>query len=289
MAIELSTLTFTNRSNIIPLSGVEQIFNTGIANTLAGNDLITGISSSSNLNNIGIANDGTIDTGAGKDTISATATGRVGYAIQNRGTIDTGENEDTITATGSFYGIYNFNRIYTGAGADTITATGDEGGIVNAGIIDTGNGSDVITGIASIGSELGGIFNNSDGVINTGNGDDIIIGTGRIGIENSGTINTGHGNDSIIANGGFSSIGSVFLGNGSDYLKGFGSGNFNGGNGQDTLELTAGNYTVGISGTTVSFTSNSITMNTSEFERLIAGNTTYNFICLTNGQTITIV
>jgi archaellum component FlaF (FlaF/FlaG flagellin family) len=78
----------------------------------------------------------------------------------------------------------------------------------------------------------------------------------------------------------------VFLGNGQDYLKGFGSGIFNGGNGQDALKLTSGSYTVGRSGTTVNFTKGSTVMNTSEFEILIAGNTIYNFASLTESQTI---
>jgi hypothetical protein len=42
MAIELSNLTFTDEDDIVPLSGIEEIFNTGIANTLGGNDSITG-------------------------------------------------------------------------------------------------------------------------------------------------------------------------------------------------------------------------------------------------------
>jgi len=42
MAIELSTITFTEQHDIVPVSGVEQIFNTGIANTLAGDDIING-------------------------------------------------------------------------------------------------------------------------------------------------------------------------------------------------------------------------------------------------------
>jgi hypothetical protein len=96
----------------------------------------------------------------------------------------------------------------------------------------------------------------------------------------------GNGKDSLIAEGGFEGSGNVFLGNGKDYLKGFGSGNFDGGNGQDTLELTSGTYTIGISSAGVNFTKNSIIMNTSDFEKLIAGGTTYNFSSLTNGQTI---
>jgi hypothetical protein len=34
----------------------------------------------------------------------------------------------------------------------------------------------------------------------------------------------------------------VFLEDGKDYLKGFGRGTFNGGEDQDTLELTSGSY-----------------------------------------------
>jgi hypothetical protein len=78
----------------------------------------------------------------------------------------------------------------------------------------------------------------------------------------------------------------VFLGNGKDYLNGFGTGKFNGGNNQDTLELTSGSYTIAISGTTVSFTKSGVIMETSEFEKLIAGSTTYNFTSLTEGQII---
>ncbi|WP_445250746.1 hypothetical protein [Microcoleus sp. OTE_8_concoct_300] len=42
MAIELSNLTFTDEDDIVPASGVEEILNTGITNTLAGNDRILG-------------------------------------------------------------------------------------------------------------------------------------------------------------------------------------------------------------------------------------------------------
>jgi hypothetical protein len=40
MAIELSNLTFTEQDDVVPASGVDAIVNTGIANTLAGNDII---------------------------------------------------------------------------------------------------------------------------------------------------------------------------------------------------------------------------------------------------------
>ena len=80
----------------------------------------------------------------------------------------------------------------------------------------------------------------------------------------------------------------MFLRDGNDYLKGFGGGNFYGGYGNDTLELTSGSYTVGMSGIQVSFTNSGTIMNTSAFETLIAGSTTYDFSSLTEGQIITI-
>ena len=84
-------------------------------------------------------------------------------------------------------------------------------------------------------------------------------------------------------------MGSVFLENGKDYLNGFGTGKFYGGNNEDTLELTSGTYTVGIiSKTTVSFTNKGVIMYTSEFEKLIAGTKTYNFTSLTDTQTIVV-
>jgi hypothetical protein len=43
MAIELSNLTFTNQADVVPPFGVDEIVNTGVANTLAGNDTITSI------------------------------------------------------------------------------------------------------------------------------------------------------------------------------------------------------------------------------------------------------
>jgi hypothetical protein len=102
--------------------------------------------------------------------------------------------------------------------------------------------------------------------------------------------NTGDGDDSIIVDGGFQSgsSGIVFLGNGTDYFKGFGNGEFSGENGNDTLELTSGTYTIGRWYTAVTFTKGSSIMIASEFEELIAGSTTYDFSSLTQGQTITV-
>jgi hypothetical protein len=184
-------------------------------------------------------------------------------------------------------GIYNSGgTINTGTGRDIITGTSNNYGIYNTGTINTGDDSDIIAGTSTTGGGYG-IYN--DNTIDTGAGNDIIIGTSNnYGIYNTGTINTGNGEDSIIADGGFNGTGSVLLGEGKDYLKGFGSGNFNGGNAQDALELTSGSYTVGRSGTTVNFTKGGSVMNASEFEILIAGPKIYNFASLTAGQTIVV-
>jgi|GEM_PF-257622 len=173
-------------------------------------------------------------------------------------------------------------------GDDRLTGGNGEGTLINMGGLSLGDGNDTIT-------SAGGIYN--EGIIETGNGDDFIIvdgtGTGYGIYNNGGNINTGDGNDSIIANEGFKSAlnssGSVFLGEGEDYIKGFGSGDFYGGNGNDTLELTPGSYTVGIWDTSAIFTQGDQLLITSEFEKLIAGGTTYDFTSLTAGQTIIIV
>ena len=251
---------------------------------------------------------GLIKMGNGNnDSITGTgiAKGKGGYSsgIFNRqgGTIAMGDgNNDSITGTGGFYnGIYNRGTITMGDGNnDSITGTGiSDGayGIYNQNVgsnpsITMGDGNnDSITGTAK-GKNTVGIYNEMGCTITMGDGKGTITGTGEsVGIYNDGIINTGEGNDSVIANGGFAGSGSLFLGEGKDLLKGFGSGSFSGGEGIDTLELTTGAYTVGISGTTTTFTSGSTIMTTTEFEKLMAGAATLNFSSLINGQTINVV
>jgi len=244
-------------------TGIDSRANTTI-NTGDGNDIITGYSGSDGRGIFLLSS--VIDTGQGNDIIEGTSQGGSGllfgvdFYIEGR--VDTGEGDDIITGTGSDYGIHNLTKVNTGNGADSIIS---QGTLLNYGEVFLGDGNDSITA-------------------NTVNSDDIITSAGII--NNQGVINTGNGADSIIVDGGFNGTGSVFLGEGEDYIKGFGSGNFNGGNGKDTLELTSGSYTVGISGTAVNFTKGNQLMNTSDFEELKAGGTTYNFSSLTNGQTI---
>jgi hypothetical protein len=363
MAIELSNVTFTEQDDVVPQFGVEEILNTGIANTLAGNDIIIGTKETTTDTPYqqifsSIFNSGTLNTADGDDIItgiiSTTEDSSAYYnhdAIHNIGSISTGNGDDIITGSG-VYGLVNYSTITTDNGNDIISGTGEAGaaglytrGTINSGdgndiiiganasgsgygifngfgtspdeiassTIDTGDGNDIVTAVAAYGILNLGIINTGDGadsiicdassnndigygfynanIINTGDGNDLITEISGHSIHNLGIINTGNGADSIIAEGGFyeesySTPGSVFLENGTDYLKAFGRGNFNGGNGKDTLELTSGNYTIGISGTTVNFTKGSAIMETSNFEILIAGNTTYAIPNLINGQTI---
>jgi len=366
MAIELSDIIFTDQADIVPAFGVEEIVNTGHANTLAGNDIITGTGG-----NVGIANweEATFNTGDGNDVITGEGTSS-GILISSS-ILDTGKGDDVITgiSTGTGGGILLFSALFnTGDGNDTINGAGNGTGIINTAgsTLDTGKGNDIIQvvgvlGISNYGAIItgsgkdsivinsespidfyaldnygiietgddddiilsGGVIDNHGGIntgegndtilssgaidnhggINTGNGNDIIIAGGGVngtgtgyGIYNNGSrIETGDGNDTIIAYDGFKSApnssGAWYLGESDDYIKGFGSGDFYGGNGNDTLELTPGTYTVeiwGEAGESPIFKKGGQVMITSEFETLIAGATTYNFASLTAGQIITV-
>lgn len=265
MAIDLSTLTFTNQADIV--SGTDTIGNTGTAATLGGNDKIT-VNSSSGGDGIEF-NNGTIDTGSGNDTIDATS--RFGfYGINNGhtsdsggffgGTINTGSGNDTIVGNGFFLspflggiGISNSGIIKTGTGNDTISGTGtgnslsDTSGSVGVQnvyrfgsdtvTIDTGDGNDTISGT---GGDIGiSNFNASDITIDTGNGNDTISGTGGdAGIYNTGVIKTGQGNDIITGiNTGESAV-SPFLGRVGIYNNG----TINTGAGNDTVDALTGGF-----------------------------------------------
>jgi hypothetical protein len=277
------------------------IYNAGFIDTGNGEDSIIIVGNTSvfldNINyQYGIDNSyGTINTGNGNDSIIAEGgfDGYSGSSIFNQNIINTGNGEDAIIISlGSFL---NYGGVFLGDGNDSIIANAylSNRALENFKTIETGDGDDIIT-------STGVIYNN--GVIETGNGDDSIIVDGGIddltgtsyGIyNNGGAINMGDGNDSIIANQGFESAenssGAWFLGEGDDYIKGYGSGDFYGGNGNDTLELMPGTYTVGIwgeGGESPIFTKGNQLMITSEFEKLKAGSTIYDFTSLTAGQII---
>jgi Ca2+-binding RTX toxin-like protein len=272
----------------------------GTIDTGNGDDIITGISEVRKATGISLdtrnshsdENKTSINTGNGNDTITGignlSGIGIYSSTIPNSAIIDTGNDNDIITGIGQYFGIdMGFKSgIDTRNGDDLITGNGIIG--INIGFssyINTGDGNDTITTINS----TQGLKN--DGTINTGDGDDDIISEF---INNSGIIDTGNGNDSLISYRGFNGKGDIFLGDGTDYLKGFGNGKFNGKEGEDTLELTSGTYTIEILETAVSFTTNSgpseipVIMKTFEFEKLIAGSTIYDFTSLTAGQIIVV-
>jgi len=323
MTIELSYERFNNGDDIVPWYSAEEVIrNTGDANTLGGNDRITGVGPGrrSSISDSGIYNSGTILMDWGDDMITGTYDATE-YSLHNANYVRLRSNNgrsiykdnrgrtlyypnDSIPLPVNNYGIYNAGTIDTGDGNDTITGINssnmykpnyislydwdtiaiynpDEIGINNGGKIDMGGGNDFIISQ--------GKFINY-GNVSLGNGDDAITSYGVI--YNSGRIDTGNGNDFIIANRGFASdyisSGSVLLKEGEDYLNGFGNGSFNGGDGDDTLELTFGSYTIGIVGAVVSFTNGDVIMITSEFEKLKAGSTSYDFRHLTHGQIINV-
>jgi hypothetical protein len=79
---------------------VERILNTGVANTLAGNDTITGFGEPYKYYN------------------------PRGSGIFNSGTLNTAEGDDIITGTGGLHGIDNSGRLNTAEGNDIITGKG---------------------------------------------------------------------------------------------------------------------------------------------------------------------
>ncbi|MEG4958876.1 hypothetical protein [Microcoleus sp. K4-C2] len=275
------------------------IFNEGgTIDTGGGDDIITGIAQGflsvgieHGSNNPNLQSPIVIKTGNGNDTIAGTGEYMgLRFGSINGSIIDTGEGDDVITGTGGYSGTILYSSfLNTGEGNDTITGISTQGdAIANSSTINTGDGNDIITGTSTYGVAI-----SNTGTINTGDGNDIITGIRtdfRFGgtIANEGIINTGKGADSIITDSGFASLGNIFLGKGTDYIRGSGSATFYGGKDRDSLELTSGNYTVEILGTTVGFRSSNGTMKTSEFEELIAGRTTYDFSSLTNGQTISV-
>lgn len=135
MALELSTIWFTNQDDIVPASGVQQIFNTGIADTLDGNDILTGTG-----DHFGFVNYGTLNTGSGRDIITGTCTdnGYIGINNASGATINTDDGNDMIISTGV---LSNDGNINTGDGNDSIIASR---GLNGNGTVYLGDGEDYI-------------------------------------------------------------------------------------------------------------------------------------------------
>jgi hypothetical protein len=139
-------LTFTDQDDVVSASGVEQILNTGIANTLAGNYTINGRNKDKSItfNGYSFRNYGTLNTCEGKDILTgifkdpdSDSSWIVGI-YKEIGTIDTGDGNDTITGIIEKAGPRDAYAIFT-----------------TKSTIDTGDGNDTITGITPRGT---GIF-----------------------------------------------------------------------------------------------------------------------------------
>jgi hypothetical protein len=279
----------------------------GIINTGIGRDVITGVGYPSDPDQSGIYNLGSIETGDegdylysygsldnrglvslgdGGDYLYAGVSASIAMteeALKNSGTLEAGNGDDSLVVIGSFP---NYGWVSLGSGNDSINLNAYfNHDLENYQTIETGDGQDIITADS--------IYNH--GVINTGDGNDRISSNAYsfMNIVNPGVINTGNGNDSLsgyfedsmyLAN-----SGSVLLGDGDDYLNGYGNGYYEGGNGQDFLELPSGQcYTIGIYGGGVSFTKgwDGKVMHTFGFEKLIVGSTTYDFTSFFHEQSI---
>ncbi len=222
-----------------------------VANTLGGDDIITGTSNFTVddilpppppsgiqlIENSGITTFGnaTINTENGNDNITGTG---VGFGLASRGTIDTENGNDNITGTGECVGIFNsalddLGIINTGNGDDNIIGTSISGihdgsnednffgaGIVNFGMIDTEDGNDNITGI---------INESEDGSLTRDDCMPLNFNSALVNAE-GGTINTGDGNDNIFGTDGKSegveNRSTIETGNGNDNI--FGSGDIAG-------------------------------------------------------------
>ncbi|MCX5949452.1 MAG: hypothetical protein NTY67_15200 [Cyanobacteria bacterium] len=191
MAQNLALFTFNNRANTA-FSITGWYVDTDIAvNTLPGNDNISGIGgtsdSNSYVNNVGIYNAGTINTGTGNDTITGVTTNNGVGIYSTFGTTNTGSGNDTITGirTGSgisstdtlLFNIGIFNdefTIDTGTGNDIISGTGND--IIIG--MSTGAGNDTLIGFGA-------------GNFHGGNGIDKILFSEGIYVISGSTINSG--------------------------------------------------------------------------------------------------
>jgi hypothetical protein len=147
------------------------------------------------------------------------------------------------------------------------------------GSIQTGTGGDTIKATANAVDKAIAI-ENTNGSIKTGNGADTIqadaTGSESFGIF-GGTIRTNDGADKVEA----SSFGggvNINMGNGKDFVKGFGDAIINGGNGFDILDLASfqiDDFNISLGATNkneVNFERDGISMNATNFEQFNFGN-----------------
>ena len=291
MTYNLNNFRFTFFSDTVVKS--EDILVNTPVNTLSGSDYVSGTSAPTGIG-VQITSTGILDTGFGNDRIlgvSSANTGALipGTGISNAGLVLTGFDNDTLE------GIVTGDSGYNGTTASFNKGIYNKG----TGIIDMGFGDDALIGDS--GGNGYGIFNEANAIISTGFGRDTITGTGGrgYGIYNDGLIDTGFDDDVVDGNaatGSFASFtgnGLTQLGYGNDRVKGFGSGKFAGGVGNDGLLFKdKGTYTVSLTTTdgffAVTTPGSGSTMLVKEFEWLGDTTNSGNVVAFQPGAQITI-
>ena len=234
-----------------PVNESLSAFAIAISQSIAnGNIIATGI------NNVG----GKITTARGGDTINAIATSDSANFAK--------------ASTSALAATTSENQVLALAVAEAIATVQDKAIAIDnsTGTIRTGKGKDNINATANAVDKAIAI-NNIQGTIQTGNGADTILADAT-GIESygifGGTIEMGDGADKLDA----SSFGggvNIKMGNGKDFVEGFGDAIVNGGNGFDVLSLDSDsiddfNISLGANNNKVIFEQDNIIMNTSNFE-----------------------
>lgn len=177
----------------------------------SGNDAIT-ITAASGVGktSAGVQN-ATIETGAGDDIITITATGGTSTGTINT-VIDLGTGKDMVSLTGGT-GMSGGKLIGTGDNiGDTFTIIGTKGaGMQSSAAINAGDGDDVIT-------VSGTTYGMNNATINAGEGDNHVTVTGGTGGAMAGSsITAGSGDDIITLKGGGANVDSTIMaGLGSD-------------------------------------------------------------------------
>lgn len=236
-----------------PMSDNLEAFARAIAQSLANATI-----AATGINNSG----GKIDTAQGRDAINAIAT-------SDSATLSEASTSTLAAATPE-------NEALAMAVAEAIATTQDKAIAIDntRGIIQTGQGDDSIKATAN-GADKAIAIENTNGRIQTGIGADTIqadaTGIKSFGIF-GGTIWTGNGADKVEA----SSFGggvNIKMGNGKDFVEGFGDAIVNGGNDFDILSLDSFNldeFSISLGATDkkqVYFDRDGISMNAKNFEQ----------------------
>ena len=241
-----------------PMSDNLEAFALAIAQSIANAKIVaTGINNSR----------GEIFTAKGGDAINAIATSDSATFAE--------------ASTFAFSAATDEGKALAIAVAEAVATVKDKAIAINntKGIINTGKGGDTIKATANAADKAIAI-DNTQGTINTGKGADTIQANAT-GIESygifGGTINTGEGADRVEA----SSFGggvNIKMGDGKDFVEGFGDATVNGGNGFDIFSFGSYNiddFNISLGATNnneVSFERDGIMMTTTKFEQFDFGN-----------------